>query len=223
MHLKKSKKILAYFFIFLAFGSINNIKVKNLSLYKIKNIKIFGFNDYENQILIEKINELNLENIFLLNIDEFKKILNSNALIETYKIIKQYPSTLHININKTEFLAKINIEDKIFLIGSNGKLIKNESSEFELPYIFGKPEIIEFLDFKKVLDQSKFRYHQIDSLYFFQSKRWDIKLKTKVLIKLPKNNIINAINYSYEILKDKNIKNIKVIDARIANQIILND
>ena len=67
MHQQKGKKILVYFFILLAFGSINNIELKNSSFYKIKNINISGFNEEETNILIKKINKLNLQNIFFLN------------------------------------------------------------------------------------------------------------------------------------------------------------
>ena len=223
MHQQKGKKILAYFFILLAFGSINNIELKNSSFYKIKNIKISGFNEEETNILIKKINKLNLGNIFFLNYNELNKLLNSNSLIETYKIVKKYPSTLDIKIKKTKFLANINNDNQPYLIGSNGKLIKNNSFNPQLPYVFGKPGINEFLEFKKIIDQSQFSYNEIEKLYFFPSKRWDIKLKKDVLIKLPKNNIKKSLENSYELLKDINIQNTKVIDARIINQIILND
>ena len=223
MHQRKGKKILAYFFIFFAFVSINNMNLKNFSFYKVKNIKISGFNDKDNKILLKKINNLNLENIFFLNNYELKKIFNSNALIESYKIIKKYPSTLHIKIKKTEFLAQINNDNENYLIGSNGKLIKNNSYNSHLPYVFGKPNIDQFLEFKKVIDQSDFSYNEIESLFFFPSKRWDIKLKKNIIIKLSRDNLKNSLNYSYEILNDKNFKNMKIIDARIINQVILND
>ena len=223
MHQQKGKKILVYFFILLAFGSINNIELKNSSFYKIKNIKISGFNEEETNILIKKINKLNLQNIFFLNYNELNKLLNSNSLIETYKIVKKYPSTLDIKIKKTKFLANINNDNQPYLIGSNGKLIKNNSFNPQLPYVFGKPDINEFLEFKKIIDQSQFSYNEIEKLYFFPSKRWDIKLKKDVLIKLPKNNIRKSLENSYELLKDINIQNAKVIDARVINQIILND
>ena len=223
MHQQKGKKILAYFFILLAFGSINNIELKNSSFYKIKNIKISGFNEEETNILIKKINKLNLQNIFFLNYNELNKLLNSNSLIETFKIAKKYPSTLDIKIKKTKFLANINNDNQSYLIGSNGKLIKNNSFNHQLPYVFGKPGINEFLEFKKIIDQSQFSYNEIEKLYFFPSKRWDIKLKKDVLIKLPKNNIRKSLENSYELLKDINFQNTKVIDARVINQIILND
>ena len=64
-----------------------------------------------------------------------------------------------------------------FFIGSNGKFIKNNSLNNQLPFIFGNPTIKEFLNFKEIIDKSKFSYDEIKNLYFFPSKRWDLELK----------------------------------------------
>ena len=61
------------------------------------------------------------------------------------------------------------------------------------------------------------------NLYFFPSKRWDIELKNKIIIKLPIENVSNSLDDIFRFLNNDNIKNIKTIDARVKNQIILND
>ena len=43
-------------------------------------------------VLINQIKNLNLNNIFLIN-KKNSKLMNSNSLIEKYKIFKKYPST----------------------------------------------------------------------------------------------------------------------------------
>ena len=96
-------------------------------------------------------------------------------------------------------------------------------STIELPFIFGNPKINEFLKFKNVIDQSRFSYDQIKNIYFFPSGRWDIELKNKIFIKLPKNINKIYLNYVFEFLSDNSFDNLKILDARIKNQIILND
>ena len=61
-------------------------------------------------------------------------------------------------------------------------------------------------------------HEEIKNLYFFPSKRWDLELRDNTLIKLPNDNINLALNLAIEFLNDH-----KFIDARIKNQIILND
>ena len=222
MHQRKGKKIIIYLLLLFIVGSINNKNLNKFNFNVIKNYNITGLNYLENEILLKDIKNLNLGNILFLNGAKIINTIESNSLVEEYKVFKKYPSTINIKIQKTTFLAKINHNDKIFIIGSNGKLSKNDSSIKNLPYIFGTPETIEFLNFKKIIDDSKIPYDSIKNLYFFKSKRWDLELKNNILIKLSKNNAKQSLNDVFEFMKDVNFENTKVIDARIKNQIILN-
>ena len=223
MHLKKSKKIIFYFFILIGISSINNIQLKNLKFDKIKNIYVSGLSKKENYILIKKIKNLDLKNIFFINEKEIINLIDSNTLIEKYEITKKYPNTINVKIKKTNFLAKIHNNGETFLIGSNGKLTPDIYNNDNLPYIFGKPAIEEFLNFKKILDDSKFSYSEIEKLYFFPSKRWDLKLKNKILVKLSKNFTKNSLNNIFDFLENYNNDKISIIDTRVNNQIILNE
>ena len=223
MHQQKGKKILIYFFLFLIVGSINNTALTKVRFENIKNIQISGLNQNQNINLLESIKDLNLKNIFFLNGSEISKIITSNSLVESHEIFKKYPHTLDIKIEKTNFLAKIKSKEKILLVGSNGKLSDIQFSDEELPFIFGKPEINEFIKFTNLIKQSKFSLNQIKNLYFFPSKRWDLELKNNIILKLSKDHAKLSLNQAFEILSDNNFNDIKVVDARIKNQIILND
>ena len=223
MHLQKGKKILIYLFLFLIVGSVNNIALTKINFEKIKSIQISGLNQNQNINLLENIKELNIKNIFFLNGKEISQIISSNSLVENYEIFKKYPDTIDIKIKRTKFLAKININGKTFLIGTNGKLSDVKFSDKELPFIFGKPAIDEFIKFFHVIEQSKLPINQVKNLYFFQSKRWDLELKNNVILKLSKDHTKLSLDQAFEFLNDNNFNDIKVVDARIKNQIILND
>ena len=223
MHQQKGKKIFVYLFLFIIVGSINNTSFIKNKFNNIKNIKISGLNENENLNLLENIMSLNLENIFFLNGNEISEIINSNSLVENYEIFKIYPNTIDIKIKKTNFLGKINRNGKFFLIGSNGKLSDIKFSDEELPFIFGKPNINEFIEFTNIIKESKFSLNQIKNLYFFPSKRWDLELKNNVVLKLSKDHTKLSLDQAFELLNDNNFNDIKIVDARIKNQIILND
>ena len=223
MHQRKSKKILIYFFLLFLIGSINNHQLNNVSFYKINKIEVIGLDEKENNDILRKIQNLDSKNIFFLDKDKYKDALNSNPLVESYYVKKKYPSSIRIETQKTKFLAIINYNGKLNLIGSNGKLLEQSYSSKILPYIFGSPEIDDFLVFYRKLKESKISYNEIRKLFFFPSKRWDIELKNKVLIKLPKENNIKLLNQVYDLLNEDQFKKINILDARIKNQIILND
>ena len=223
MHIKKNNKILIYFFLLFFVGSINNLNFEKYNFSEIKKINVFGLSNLENQSIIKNINNIKLDNIFFLNDSEIKKIIEKNKLVESYKVSKIYPATLNIDIQKTKFLAKINLDSKTFIIGSNGKLSSSENLNKILPFVFGKPEINEFLNFKKIIDQSNILYDQIKNLYFYPSKRWDIELKNNLIIKLPANERKNSLNIAFDFISNSNLKDFKTIDIRTKNQIIINE
>ena len=92
----------------------------------------------------------------------------------------------------------------------------------KLPYIFGDFEIDEFFRLKKKINRSNFEYKKIKNLFFFPSGRWDIEMDSEVLIKLPQDNLEESLKLSYDILSDKNFVNVKIIDVRQLNQVVIN-
>ena len=72
---------------------------------------------------------------------KISKILDQNNLIENYSVNKHYPSTLNINIDKTKFLAKLKKDQKIFLLGSNGKLIDIKDQKSNIPFFLATSKI----------------------------------------------------------------------------------
>ena len=98
MHLRKSKKSIIYFFLLIIFGSVNNINLKNIEINKIKSINVNGLEKKENQIVSEKIKDLNLDNIFFIDTFKIKKILETNPLVENYNVFIIYPTSLKIYI-----------------------------------------------------------------------------------------------------------------------------
>ena len=222
MHQKKSKKIIIYFFLIIVLGSINNKIFSSTKFYQIKEIQISGLDVMNNEKLLSKLNNFFFKNILFINKNEISKIIENNDLVQNYIILKKYPSKLDVRIEKAKFYAKINRNNKIFYVGSNGKLIKN-NFQYELPFIFGNPEVNEFLKFKKIIDNSKLQYRDIKNLYFFQSKRWDIELNNNLIVKLPKENLDKSLDNVFEIINNSNLNKFKIIDLRIKNQIITNE
>ena len=131
------------------------------------------------------------------------------------KFFKRYPFTLDINIKKTSFLAIINLDEKKSIIDSNGKIIDYNYLNIQLPYIFGNPEILDFLRIKKIIDDSEISYNEIKSFYYFKSKRWDLELRNKIVIKLSNDFTTQSLDNLKVFLNDLNLKNVRTLDARI--------
>ena len=73
---------------------------------------------------------------------------------------------------------------------------------------------------KNIIDQSDFKFKQIESFYYFPSNRWDFKTKNGLLIKLPEKKILESLQIVNKIKDSEKFKNSKVIDLRMHKKII---
>ena len=222
MHQLISKKIIIYLFLFLLLVTINNSSIIDFTLPKIDKIEISGLSGNEGSEIKKKIENLKSNNIFFINRFEVKKSLLSINTVEELSLFKNYPSTLKVDIKKTKFLALTKKDGIDYLIGTNGKLIKKDKYNSELPFIFGDLDVQEFFKLKKIIDKSIFDFDQISNLYFYKSKRWDIETSKGYLIKLPKNNTNEILSLFVRLSREEKLKDNRIIDFRQKDQIILN-
>ena len=222
---KKDKYILLVI-LFLFLTTISNLKFsKNLNnLSNIKDLKVMGLSDHLNQKIKEKFGFLLNQNIFFVSEDFIKENLDEYKYLESYDAFKIFPSKLIINLKQTNFLANTIKNNKKYIVGSNGKLIddKTLNLNLDLPNIFGNFSKKDFISFFNIITESKLDYNEIKDIFFFKSGRWDIKTKFGIIVKLPKNEIKIALDKAQNIIINPEI-NYKVIDLRIANQVILSD
>ena len=218
------KKIYFYLLILLLFSSTFNFNIISSfnKLNLIKHINIVGLNEKEKNILEKNLNILINKNIFLINKDEAEKILKNNSFIDTYKIVKVFPSNLLVNVKKTKFVGKTILDGERFYIGKNGKLTKISLVEKEsnLPQVFGSFQVYEFLKLQEMLIKNGFNLDKIKKYYYYKSKRWDIENNDNVLLRLPSENIENSLKNYRTLMKTNKIIKSNLIDLRIKNKII---
>ena len=221
-------KIFFYLILFILL-STQITKNKNIKINfntNLNNIEVIGLSDKNNLKVYQSLKFLLTQNIFLVNKNDFQNILKKNNLVESFYIKKIYPNLIKIKIKQTKLLAITNKKGKKFFIGSNGKLIPDsqvEASYNELPFVYSKSNYINFIKLKKIIDESEFQFEQIESFYYFPSNRWDIKTKDGFLIKLPEKNIEESLKFAVLIKINEEFKDKKIIDLRIANNIVLSN
>ena len=219
------KKYLLYLSIFFLLSTINSQSLINLKLFKIKDIEVLedksNINNSVKEIIEDNLITFKNQNIFLLDKKKIVKKISDNNWISNFSIQKKYPSKLIVNLKKTEPIAKIIVDNEIFYVGSNFKLIKSEIQFNDLPNIFGKPKINEFKKLITNLNLSSLSYKDISDIYYLKSGRWNLKIQDDVIIKLPRDNILESLNLVKKILDNKNIISKNTIDLTIKNQIIV--
>ncbi len=226
MHLSINKyKLYLYVLFFIFLSSIFNLKFLEFyqNKFNLKNINITGLSMTEKKIVENELENLKNINIFKISRDKVFERLNKFNFLENISVDKVIPSSLDIHVSLTSIIGKSLRNGEIYYIGKNGKFI-NPNQLFidnEIPTVFGDFEIDEFLNLQKILNKNKIEISKIKQYYYFKNKRWDLLFTNGIILMLPSKKIKNSINIYKKILKSENITNIKIIDLRVPNQIIL--
>ena len=92
-----------------------------------------------------------------------------------------------------------------------------------MPFVFGKFDKDAFFDLKKIFTTTNFKFNEIKNFFYFKSGRWDIETYSGIKIKLPKDNIKDSLDLSFNILNKLKKEEIVSIDLRQKNQIIIDE
>ena len=192
------------------FFEIKNIKIVNNFLIKKKEIK-------------EKLSEVYSKNIFLITRNDIEEPLKKINFLEKIEVKKKYPDTVIIKVFETTPVANLFKNKVKYLLDSSSNLIlfENNSNFNHLPSIFGKGAENNFISFFNQLKNNNFPNKEIVNFYYFQIGRWDIQLANNKIIKLPQNNIEDAIKKSIELLEREDFENYNIIDLRVGGKIIV--
>ena len=178
-------------------------------------------NLFSSKIFLYNLDVFSLDkNILFINRKEIVDIIDDYNIIEEYSVKRIYPKNIVINITPTRYLARTSNDNKL-LVGANGKLIRDAENSENLPFLFGDFNSKNFLSLKKDIEQSKFTFDRFKTLYFFKSNRWDILTNNNILIKLPLENSLVALNLAYKIIEDNQVDK-KIIDLRVKDRLIIN-
>ena len=216
----KKNRIFIYLLILVILSTTNHKSIEpKKSFNRINKIKVSGLSENNNIKITEKLKQSLSKNIFFLKSENINRIISQFNLVESYTVKKVYPSEIKIEIEQTKFIAKIS-DNKNFLVGSNGKLIENENYNKSLPFLFGEFNSEKFLKFKKIIENSKFKFSDFKSIFFYKYDRWDILNNDNILIKLPEKDLKKTLEIAHKIISNNLFEDIKIIDLRIENHVI---
>tara|TARA_B100000029_G_C17272269_1_gene850272 strand:+ start:71 stop:760 length:690 start_codon:yes stop_codon:yes gene_type:complete len=219
------KKIYLYLIILLfsstSFNFTSVSKFKNINL--IKSIDIRGLEYKEEDLLRYKLNTFKDHNIFLIKREKIVNVLNIFNFLDNFSIHKVFPSKLIVYTNKTKFLGISIIDGKKYYIGSNGKLTLSSqvSEEKNLPMIFGKFSVNDFLNLQKMLKNENIDLSKINKYFYYKSKRWDLIDNKGLILMLPYDDVQASLKIYNSLVQNKITSSVKIVDLRMPKNLIL--
>ena len=202
---------------------LNLLSPSRTSFFNIKIIEVENNTLISKEKIIKNLSNILDKNIFLIQKNEVKDPLKKLNFLKDDEVKKIYPNKIIIKVSETRPLAILLKNKKKFIIDSSSNLIpvKEKDNFKDLPQVFGEGAEINFLYFTNLLKKNNFPLKQVKIYYYFQIGRWDIQFINDKIIKLPYNNIDEAILKSIKLLEDKNFKIYNIIDLRVDGKIIV--
>ena len=200
------------------FSSNYDYLLKDVEINQLVNLEHYEINKY--------FNDYKNKSIFLVPINKIYNLLNKNKWIDKISIKSDYNSKIYVKITE-KIPAGIFIEkNKKYFFDKNGTIIDSVNfkiAKYNNLIIFsGKnslPNANIFLEFIPVHLKN-----EVKEAIYINFRRWDIKLRNGIYLKLSENNILESfIKYDkiYKNISASELKEIKSIDLRIPKQAII--
>lgn len=165
--------------------------------------------------------------LFIHDINTIKEKILEIDWIEDCTVYRQLPDQFFINIKERHPVALWHFQEKFFLIDAQGIpiSIQNPSDYVLLPLFNGENAPKAATSFLKKLEQFSSLKKEIENYVRIRSRRWDIILKSGVIIRLPEEfkneeKLSDILKELDNLLKSKDFcsDNIESIDYRIENK-----
>ena len=223
--------IVIYIFLFYdqkIFKQFNSI-IENYSdkyQYSLSVVNINGLNNINEDEILNLTKPYKDSSIFLIQIKKIANKISQNNWVKSINIQSNYKDTIEINIDESKPIGIYTTGIQNILFSDDLKILENiannEKRFSALIKFEGKNSLHESI---KLIDSFPDDFIQyVDKAFLINQRRWDLELKNSILLKLPKNNIKEALeNYKkiYINFSNEELIEIESIDLRMKKKIIL--
>ena len=194
--------------------------------YSLSVVNINGLNNINEDEILNLIKPYKGSSIFLIPIKKIANKISQNNWVKSINIQSNYKDTIEINIDESKPIGIYTTGIQNILFSDDLKIleniINNEKRFSALIKFEGKNSLHESI---KLIDSFPDDFIQyVDKAFLINQRRWDLELKNSILLKLPENNIKEALeNYKkiYINFSNEELIEIESIDLRMKQKIIL--
>ncbi|WP_139480088.1 cell division protein FtsQ/DivIB [Bradyrhizobium ivorense] len=163
--------------------------------------------------------------LLFLDAETVRDRLKANPWIADATILKLYPGRLQIDIVERTAYALWQENGRLSVIAADGAVLEPYVSRrfLNLPLVVGKGAAPRARDFLALLD----RYPQVRQVtkaaIFVGERRWNLRLKDGLDIRLPENDVGNALAALSKLDKDEKLfsRDIVAVDMRLPDRLVV--
>ena len=143
--------------------------------------------------------------------------------VKSAGVVRILPSTVKVDIAEHTPLSRLEHQGDVWILGANGQLITKDYKNFEsLPVLRGEAAQENAAALMKRLSQAGMKDKVIAGV-FVGERRWDVEVASGAIVKLPEENIPQALAYLRVLHEQRNLLDVPdvMIDLRLPDKIVL--
>ena len=161
--------------------------------------------------------------LLFLDVDAARARLKAIPWIADATVRKLFPDRLQIRIREREPFAVWQVDGKAAVIAADGTVVAalDDPAFAALPLVVGRGAQAKARDFLALLDRYPAIRNQVRASVLVAERRWNLRLKSNVDVRLPEEDVGNALDRLVALDRDKKLlsRDITVVDLRLPDRV----
>lgn len=197
--------------------------VANAAGFNISSIALAGQAQLTREQILATAGVTGRTSLLFLNADDARIRLKANAWIADATVLKLYPDRLHISVTERKAYALWQKDGRVSVIARDGTVLESyvDPQFARLPLVVGQGAAQRAADFLALMDRYPLIRDQARAYVLVAERRWNIKLKNGLYVRLPEAQPERAIETLIALDRDKKVlsRDIVAIDLRLADRV----
>lgn len=192
--------------------------------FSVKRISVEGISEISEIDVLTRLDLGEAKSLFALDIVHARESLRKLAWVKDVVVSKSYPDQLIVRINERKPFAIWQNGNALSLIEHDGQFIDSFDARFsELPLLVGEGADAQGSEILYLVEKVDLLKDQVKAYVRIANRRWDLRLKNGVVIKLPDEGAANALRSLVKIDKAHGLlsRDIEVVDLRLGDRMVV--
>jgi cell division protein FtsQ len=197
--------------------------VANAFGFRITSIALAGGHQLTREEILTIAGVTGRTSLLFLDATSARARLKANPWVVEATVLKLYPGRLHISIVEREAFALWQKDGKVAVISADGTVLEPYVTRrfARLPMVVGAGSETKAKDFLATVDQVPSIRDQLQSAILVANRRWNLKLKNGIDIKLPETGVEAALETLVRLDQTKKLltRDIDLVDLRLSDRV----
>jgi cell division protein FtsQ len=204
------------------FGEIRD-GIANTIGFRIDSIALTGQKQLTREEILGIAGVTGRSSLLFLNADDARARLKANPWIADATVLKLFPDRLHIAITERRAFALWQKDGRVRVVARDGVVVEPFVAPHvaHLPLVVGNGANVKAADFLSVMDRYPQLQEQVHAYVLVAERRWNLRLKNGVDIRLPEAGPAQAIETVIALDREQKLlsRDIAAIDLRNADRV----